>query len=450
MAALNERPGEETSVFLRLRNGEKFPNFSECEDEVRHGLGKLRMFGLFDEDAGVLTDFANEVALFVKDDIGVRWAICLIMSWEYMCTNDVITVVAMMAAKSPLFVYPANVRDKASEAHQKFRGEGSACDLTTLLNTYYRVEQVHRQEGAAQCAQFCGKHYLNAQAFHEARAIRSQLIERVNQLGWEFKQERANENAVTCAMFLGYQDRILTRNLDDRKKWTSAGRFFAMFPNDSLHFSSPVPNTELLLCIGLIWKTDKLKSGFAFNAITPEQVWQIVGDRVRVEIEMYSLEHKPLSACEVWYFGRNVLCIRQCALPPSTPVEAVREMFRRSQGAVPSLSSNVSPNLGWTDLAMVSKCSDLQARVALAWIQFPDQIELEGTRLSVTYSNDGRIELWLSEEQVEILSTITLEALPDSWVDREVIVVWSAGLEQPVGYHLDNLHELRELVSQTN
>lgn len=448
--ALNEQPGPETRLLLELL-GSPMEGVSILTDNSPHRreklFGRLQMMGMVDE-ARQPTELALTTAPFIAGNVSVRLAAALGASRWYDTTWDTITAIAMLACEIPFLVYPGAARDEACLAHQAFQQEGSRSDLSTLLTMFERMEEIYRRDGEPAASRFAVQHFLNVQAFLQMRDLRARLLAAVREAGWSFDEEGAAEDSLTTTFFWAYPDRLLRRAWLSNK-WESVQAFYAEVPRDSIHHGDR--SADLLLAVGMIWKEGSPTGrvgGVAFNAMTPEQICDIVGDAVFMQIESIALaERGPESAFDVWYWGEDRLCLRESLLPEGNPLQVVQEMSRRSRGAVP-FPKKTAGNPSWADLARSARRSDLQALVAETWLDFPDELRAGEDRLPVRYAENGNITVNVPGSIAPtLLPGLKRDALPGAWAGRRIIVAVDLGSGEPLTASIDELDTLQELLS---
>ncbi|KAJ3352117.1 hypothetical protein HDU83_008300 [Entophlyctis luteolus] len=131
-------------------------------ETLMRALELLNFLGALDDDIE-LTDVGKIMADFPLDP---QLSKALIASPKYKCSNEILTIVAMLSVPNP-YIRPNDQRKQADEAKAEFNHEDG--DHLTLLNTYY----AYKENGSD--AQWCFKNYLNARAMKSADNVREQL-----------------------------------------------------------------------------------------------------------------------------------------------------------------------------------------------------------------------------------------------------------------------------------
>ncbi|KAJ3045911.1 hypothetical protein HDV00_006177 [Rhizophlyctis rosea] len=115
------------------------------------------------DDDGNLTSIGEQMAEFPLDP---QFCKALLSSPKFRCSNEVLSIVAMLSAPN-CFVRPPNERRQADEAKANFNHDDG--DHLTLLNVYHAYKT---NEGDAN---WCYKNYLNARSLKNADNVRTQL-----------------------------------------------------------------------------------------------------------------------------------------------------------------------------------------------------------------------------------------------------------------------------------
>uniref|UniRef100_A0A0A9XJQ0 RNA helicase n=1 Tax=Lygus hesperus TaxID=30085 RepID=A0A0A9XJQ0_LYGHE len=124
----------------------------------------LNYIGALDDD-GELTEIGKIISTFPVEP---EQAKILLESPKYSCSNEILTVVAMLNTPQVFINGPSDQSSIVNECHKKFASKDS--DHITLLNIYQEYKQnLESQE-------WCWKNYLNHRSLKSADNIRSQLI----------------------------------------------------------------------------------------------------------------------------------------------------------------------------------------------------------------------------------------------------------------------------------
>merc|ERR1712066_923160 len=126
-------------------------------------------------DDGDLTDVGDQAAEFPLDP---QLAKMLIMSPEFKCSNEILSIAAMLSAPM-VFVRPKEAAKDADEAKNRFAHLDG--DHLTLLNTFHAYKQYCT--GGQDPTNFCYEYYINQRSMKSAENVREQLkrtMERLN------------------------------------------------------------------------------------------------------------------------------------------------------------------------------------------------------------------------------------------------------------------------------
>ena len=133
-------------------------------ETLMRALEELNYLGALD-DEGDLTPLGRHMADFPLDP---QLARALLASADLRCSNEVLSVVAMLSVPS-VFSRPRERAREADAAKASFHHVDG--DHLTLLNVYH----AYKQAGAAGGSDWCREHYINARAMKSAEDVRRQL-----------------------------------------------------------------------------------------------------------------------------------------------------------------------------------------------------------------------------------------------------------------------------------
>ena len=172
-------------------------------ETVMRALELLNYLGAFD-DQGNLTPLGEIMAEFPLDP---QLAKMLIVSPDFRCSNEILSIAAMLSVPN-VFVRPNNnvQRQQADAARQEFAHPDG--DHLTLLNVYHAYKT--NCPDAATSANWCWHNYLSHRALVQADNVRQQLqrtMERYDldlvSLPFEDKNYYSNiRKAIACGFFM--------------------------------------------------------------------------------------------------------------------------------------------------------------------------------------------------------------------------------------------------------
>ncbi|TFK40682.1 pre-mRNA splicing factor [Crucibulum laeve] len=125
--------------------------------ELLYALGALN-------GSGELTKLGRRMAEFPVDPMLSK---AIISSEKYACTDEVLTIIAMLSESGSLFYRPKDKKLHADQARQNFVRAGG--DHFTLLNVWEQWAETNYSQ------QFCYEQFLQFKSLSRARDIRDQL-----------------------------------------------------------------------------------------------------------------------------------------------------------------------------------------------------------------------------------------------------------------------------------
>ncbi|UZJ56657.1 hypothetical protein CBS101457_005977 [Exobasidium rhododendri] len=170
-------------------------------ETIMRALELLNYLGAFD-DEGNLTPLGEIMAEFPLDP---QLAKMLIVSPEFKCSNEILTIAAMLSVPN-VFLRPNAQRQQADQAHAEFSHPDG--DHLTLLNVYHSYK--NNCPDANTASQWCWQNYLSYRTLQQADNVRNQLqrtMERYNldliSTSYEDKNYYTNiRKALTCGFFM--------------------------------------------------------------------------------------------------------------------------------------------------------------------------------------------------------------------------------------------------------
>lgn len=141
-------------------------------ETLMRALELLNYLGALD-DEGELTDFGRQMSEFPLEP---EKSACIIRSPEYNCSNEILSIMAMLATAQNCFVRPKDRRRDANSARERF--SHSDGDHLTLLNVYHAYKQNERQAN-----RWCFNNYINVRSMKAADNIRGQLEQILRRCG---------------------------------------------------------------------------------------------------------------------------------------------------------------------------------------------------------------------------------------------------------------------------
>uniref|UniRef100_A0A8C5I5R1 ATP-dependent RNA helicase DHX15 n=1 Tax=Gouania willdenowi TaxID=441366 RepID=A0A8C5I5R1_GOUWI len=132
-------------------------------ETLMRALELLNYLGALDDD-GDLTELGSMMAEFPLDP---QLAKMVISSCKYKCSNEVLSITAMLSGNSKCFVRPIESKKEADQAKMRFCHIDG--DHLTLLNVY------HAFKDNGDSAQWCYENFVNYRSLMSADNVRQQL-----------------------------------------------------------------------------------------------------------------------------------------------------------------------------------------------------------------------------------------------------------------------------------
>lgn len=133
-------------------------------ETLMRALELLNYLGALSDD-GDLTEIGDLMSHFPLDP---QLAKAVIVSPDFQCSNEILSIVAMLSVPSPYYRGGKETRDDAAYAHRQFAHADG--DHLTLLNIY------HSFKANDSSRQWCYQNYLNYRSLSSADNVRNQLV----------------------------------------------------------------------------------------------------------------------------------------------------------------------------------------------------------------------------------------------------------------------------------
>ncbi|KAL9711118.1 hypothetical protein Ac2012v2_005657 [Leucoagaricus gongylophorus] len=198
--------------------------------EMLYALGALN-------DRGELTKLGRRMAEFPVDPMLSK---AIISSEKYSCTDEVLTIIAMLSESGSLFYRPKDKKLHADQARQNFVRPGG--DHFTLLNVWEQWAETNYSQ------QFCYEQFLQFKSLSRARDIRDQLaglcerVEIVIQSNIDSNDITPVQKAITAGYF--YNTAQLQKSGDSYRTMKTNHTVY-IHPSSSLFQAQPPVKTVL-------------------------------------------------------------------------------------------------------------------------------------------------------------------------------------------------------------
>ncbi|KAG7836438.1 hypothetical protein KL943_002087 [Ogataea angusta] len=153
------------------------------EQLILTALEELYILDALDEN-GVLTEFGKRMAFFPMEPLLSK---TLIQSIEFKCSDEVITVIAMLSVPD-IFYRPKEKRDEADRIKAKFHDYNG--DHLTLLNVY------NKWSDADNPRLWCQNNFIHEKSMRRAREVRRQLLKIFDNL--DKRERQAESSVISC------------------------------------------------------------------------------------------------------------------------------------------------------------------------------------------------------------------------------------------------------------
>jgi pre-mRNA-splicing factor ATP-dependent RNA helicase DHX15/PRP43 len=141
-------------------------------ETLMRALEMLNYLGALD-DEGDMTEIGRSMAELPLDP---QMAKMVIASPKYKCSNEILSIVAMLSIPSP-FMRPPEAKKAADDAKQQFIHPDG--DHLTLLNAY------HAYKSNRDDANWCWDNFLAHRSLKQADSVRQQLVQTMKRLNLE-------------------------------------------------------------------------------------------------------------------------------------------------------------------------------------------------------------------------------------------------------------------------
>lgn len=162
-------------------------------ETLMRALEQLYALGALN-DKGELTKLGRRMAEFPLDPMLAKM-ICA--SEKYQCSEEIVTIAAMVSAGSGIFYRPKDKAVFADNAHQNFH-RGNVGDHIALLTVYNSWAET------AFSAQWCYENYVQVKVMKRVRDIREQLLGLMDRTEIELVSNLGDHDAIKKAIAAGF------------------------------------------------------------------------------------------------------------------------------------------------------------------------------------------------------------------------------------------------------
>ena len=321
-----------TMLDLRLGDISRFPFLEPPRPAaIAAGLRELLELGAIErgEDGGVrLTKNGRRLARFPVEP---RLARMLLAGSDFAVLPRVLPIVAAMSGEDPRR-RPADEREKAQQAHAKFKAEGSDFLGTLRLWQWWREQSDALSQ--SKLRRLCKDSYLSFPKMREWGDTVRQLTGLAERSGLDLKNDTGDEASLHRALLTGLVTRVGHFDPETREYRGVRGLRFVPHPSSVLKKRPP----EWIVA-GELVDTARL---FAANAAAIDVDWIESAAQGVVKSHYHSPEWDPRSGFvrateQVTLYGLVIVPARRCDYSRIDPV-VTREIFLRRgiiDGALP-------------------------------------------------------------------------------------------------------------------
>jgi len=301
---------------LRLGAVERFP-FLEPPDSrmIKDGYETLLELGAVDE-AGALTDIGRDLARLPIDP---RIGRMLLAADREGCLAEALVIASALSVQDPRD-RPMEARDRADEAHARWRDEGS--DFGTYLNLWKGYRENKRQLSGSRLRRWCKEGFLSFVRMREWEEVHHQLTALMTEMGYRHNDKPAAPDAVLRALLTGLLGNVGVRG--EQGEYTAPRSVkFKIFPGSAAFKPGPrwVMAAELVRTTQLYART--------VAGIKPEWIEELAAPLLKRSHSdpHWSAETGRVLALErVSLFGLELVKGRKVHYGPIDPVQS-REIF---------------------------------------------------------------------------------------------------------------------------
>ena len=193
--------------------------------EQLYALGALN-------DLGELTKLGRRMAEFPTDP---QLAKMLLAAEKYECTEEALTICAMLDVNAAVFFRPPDKQVHAENARMNFsRGIGANGDHLSLMNVYNQWKDTNFSR------QWCFENYLQERSMRRARDIREQLEKLCDRVELE-KLSNSDSDAICKAITAGYFYHTAKLQKDGTYKTVKNTHTVHVHPSSCLYKKDPLP-----------------------------------------------------------------------------------------------------------------------------------------------------------------------------------------------------------------
>ncbi|KAG0517930.1 hypothetical protein BDA96_09G131500 [Sorghum bicolor] len=185
---------------------------------------------------GELTKTGRRMAELPLDPMMAK---AIVASERYGCSEEVVTIAAMLSAGNAVFYRPRDKALVADAARQRFNA-GGVGDHIALLNVYTEWEE------SGHSAQWCLDHFVQPRTMRRARDVREQLEALLERVEIERRSSAGDLDAVRKAITAGFfRNTAQLRRQDGSYRTVKSWRTVFLHPSSGMARVEPAPRWVL-------------------------------------------------------------------------------------------------------------------------------------------------------------------------------------------------------------
>ena len=247
----------------------------------------------------------------------------LIAAAETGCLREVVVIAAALSVQDPR-ERPADRRQEADEAHALFADERS--DFMAFLKLWAFIEENRKHLTRRKFERLCRQYFLSPTRVREWHDVQVQLRVQLHELGYRDNEQDADYATLHRALLSGLLSHVGMRTQGDARDYLGArNRRFFVFPGSGLYGKQP----KWLMAAEMVETTRPYARGVA--AIEPEWVEPLARHLIRHSYSAPRWQGRvgQVAADEkVTLYGMPIVPRRKVNYGPIDPVQS-REIFIR-------------------------------------------------------------------------------------------------------------------------
>jgi ATP-dependent helicase HrpA len=217
---------------LGLGSIEEFPFVEPPSTRaIRDGAATLFELGALDEEHR-LTRVGRELARLPVDP---RVGRIILGGRDHRCLAEILVIAAALSVQDPRY-RPHDAKEKADQAHRRFRNETS--DFISYLKLWDAYQDQAGRAGSSKLRAWCETHFVSFLRMREWQDVHRQLHQLVRGMGFPLKSARGDDAALHRALLTGYLGNVAMK-LDEKLYVGARNVKLSIFPGSGLFKKRP-------------------------------------------------------------------------------------------------------------------------------------------------------------------------------------------------------------------